>query len=129
MSDTTSHAQGLSLDGMSIADERLRAVVSVVTGLAEDLGVDCAVVVLDRGGDIRHAERGAGTPGPALDLAITAARSRLAGRVPARSGADAVVLRDDVALHGALGVAGGPDGFASEACRTAARALGFGVAG
>lgn len=131
MSDTTSRDIDISGPSTSFADERSRALVSVVTGLAEDLGVECAVVVLDRGGDVRHAERGATTPAIALDQAITAARARLAGRAPAaaRSGVDAVILRDAAALHGALGVSGGPDGFASDACRAAARALGFGVPG
>jgi hypothetical protein len=110
-----------------LADEAARALVSVAVGLAEDLGVPCAVVVLDAFGDLRLAERSGRLPGPTLTSAIDAARAALAGHdaTAAEAGSAAIVLRDEFGLRGALGVAGGPDGFGLEACRNAGRALGL----
>jgi len=110
-----------------LADEAARALVSVAVGLAEDLGVPCAVVVLDAFGDLRLAERSGRLPGPALTSAIDAARAALAGHdaTTTEAGSAAIVLRDEFGLRGALGVAGGPDGFGLEACRNAGRALGL----
>ena len=111
----------------ALADEEARALVSVSTGLAEDLGVPCAVVVLDAFGDVRLAERSGRLPGPALASAIDAARAALAGHdaTAAAEGSSAIVLRDQSGVRGALGVSGGPGGFAGEACRHAGRALGL----
>jgi hypothetical protein len=110
-----------------LSDEEARALVSVAVGLAEDLDVPCAVVVLDVGGDLRLAERSGRLPGPALASAIDAAQAALAGHAVDRPEAEsaAIVLRDATGLRGALGVAGGPDGFGLEACRHAGRALGL----
>lgn len=101
--------------------------VSVAVGLAEDLEVPCAVVVLDADGDVRLAERSGQLPGPALASAIDAARAALAGldATATEASSAAVVLRDEIGLCGALAVAGGPDGFGLEACRHAGRALGL----
>ena len=111
----------------ALSDEAARALVSVAVGLAEDLGVPSAVAVLDADGDVRLAERSGQLPGPALASAIDAARAALAGRdeADAETGSAAIVLRDAAGLFGALGVAGGPDGFGLEACRNAGRALGL----
>jgi hypothetical protein len=109
-----------------LSDEEARALVSVAVGLAEDFDIPCAVVVLDVLGDVRLAERSGRLPGPALASAIDAAHAALAGHCVGRpEAAAAIVLRDEAGLRGALGVAGGPDGFGLEACRHAGRALGL----
>jgi hypothetical protein len=110
-----------------LPDEEARALVSVAVGLAEDLGIPCAVVVLDADGAVRLAERSGRLAGPALASAIDAARAALAGldQTAIGPGGAAVVLRDAIGLRGALGVAGGPDGFGLEASRHARRALGL----
>jgi len=110
-----------------LSDEEARALVSVAVGLAEDLDIPCAVVVLDVVGDVRLAERSGRLPGPALASAIDAAHAALAGHAVDHpgAGAAAIVLRDATGLRGALGVAAGPDGFGLEACRHAGRALGL----
>jgi hypothetical protein len=120
------HASAIVEDRV-LSDEAARALVSVTVGLAEDLGVPCAVVVLDAFGDVRLAERSGSLPGPALASAIDAAHAALAGHdaTVVGAGSGAIVLRDDTGMHGALGVAGGPDGFGLEACRHAGRALGL----
>jgi hypothetical protein len=108
-------------------DEEARALVSVAVGLAEDLGIPYAVVVLDADGAVRLAERSGQLAGPVLASAIDAARAALAGLDPTavNPGAVGAVLRDEIGLRGALGVAGGPEGFGLEACRHAVRALGL----
>jgi len=118
---------GTTVEGRLLPDEAARALVSVAAGLAEDLGVPCAVVVLDAFGDVRLAERSGSLPGPALASAIDAAHAALAGHdaTAVGAGSAAIVLRDELGIRGALGVAGGPDGFGLEACRHAGRALGL----
>jgi uncharacterized protein GlcG (DUF336 family) len=111
--------QGLPLSAMEV-----RALIAVAVDLAEDLDVECAVAVVDAQGTLLAAERAASVPGDALSAAIAAAR-RVVTRRRAESSAPA---SSAVALdaRGALAVSGGPDGFALEACRSAAQALGFG---
>ncbi len=127
----TSRADGVRLGAIVedrlLSDEAARALVSVAVGLAEDLGVPRAVVVLDAFGDVRLAERSGSSPAPALTSAIDAAHAALAGHDTSAVGAGsaAIVLRDERGIRGALGVAGGPDGFGLEACRHAGRALGL----
>ena len=119
--------RGAAADGGTLPDERARAVVSVALGLAEDFGAPCAVVLLDPDGDLQLAERSGRLPGRRAAAAIDAGRAALAGLDATAVGPEtaAVVLRDDDGLRGALGLSGGADGFALEACRHAARALGL----
>jgi hypothetical protein len=111
----------------TLQDEVARAVVSVALGLADDLDVVCAVVLLDPNGELQLAERSGRVPGRNLWWAIDAGRAALAGHDASAVASDttALVLRDAIGLRGALGVSGGPTGFALEACRQAARALGL----
>ncbi len=111
----------------TLPDQEARAVVSVALGIADDLGVPCAVVLLDPDGELQLAERSGSVPGRTLRWAIDAGHAALAGSdaTAVAPGTTALVLRDDVALRGALGISGGPAGFALEACRHAARALGL----
>ena len=111
----------------TLPDVQARAVISVALGMAEDLGVPCAVVLLDPDGGLQVAERAGSLPGRRMTSAIDGGRAALAGHDasavhPETAG---IVLRDDAGLRGALGVSGGPDGFALEACRHAARAFGL----
>ena len=99
-----------------------RALVAVVLGLADDLGVDCAVVVVDRTGGLLVGERPETVARAELDRALGAARSALRGG-GAGPEADGVVLEAPDGARAALGVSGGPDGFPAEACRAAAEAL------
>lgn len=112
----------------TLPDEDARAVVSVALGIADDLGVPCAVVLLDPDGELRLAERSGSVPGRTLRWAVDAGQAALAGHDATGVAPEttALVLRDDVALCGALGISGGPAGFAAEACRHAARALRLG---
>ena len=111
----------------TLPDEEARAVVSVALGIADDLGVPCAVVLLDPDGELQLAERSGSVPGRTLRWAIDAGHAALAGHDATAVAAEttALVLRDDAAVRGALGISGGPAGFALEACRHAARALGL----
>lgn len=111
----------------ALGDEEARALVSVVTGLAEDLGVVCAIAVLDPRGAVQVAVRAGGLSGEALDAAIAAARRAIAdpdGPIAATDAVGVALLGAD-GVRGALGVSGGPEGFGSEACRHARGALGF----
>ena len=112
----------------TLSDELARAVISVVLGLAEDFDAPSAVVLLDPDGELQLAERSGRLPGWRVGTAIDAGRAALAGLDATSVGPEttAVVLRDSYGLRGALGVSGGVDGFALEACRDAARALGLG---
>ncbi len=85
------------------------------------------MVVLDRGGNLRGAERPGSVPGDQLDRAVRSAREALSQgiREVTGSGVGAVVLDVEGAARGAVGVSGGPDGFAIVACRAAAQALGL----
>ena len=108
----------------------VRTLVVVVLDLADDFGFDCAVAVVDRAGAIRGAERPGTVPVARLDAAFEAARIVLRdggeAEAPAADGgvAGAVALGNGE-VRGALAVSGGPDGFALEACREAARAVGL----
>jgi hypothetical protein len=112
----------------TLSDELARAVISVAVGFAEDFDAPCAVVLLDPDGELQLAERSGRLPGRRAAVAIDAGRAALAGLDATAAGPEtaAVVLRDGYGLRGALGVSGGADGFALEACRHAARALGLG---
>jgi uncharacterized protein GlcG (DUF336 family) len=111
----------------TLPDERARAVVSVALGLAEDFGAPCAVVLLDPDGELQVAERSGALPGRRIASAIDAGRAALAGidATAADPETAAVILRDVGGFRGALGISGGPNGFAHETCRQAARALGL----
>jgi hypothetical protein len=56
----------------------VRTLVAVVLDLADDLGFDCAVAVVDRAGAIRGAERPGTVPVARLDAAFEAALIRRA---------------------------------------------------
>ena len=113
-------------DGGLTATE-VRALLNVAIDLAEDLGTACAVVVLDPGGSLRGAERPGTVPGDQLDRAVRSARQALSSgeREVQAAHVGAVVLNLDGSSRGALGISGGPDGFAIVACRAAAHALGL----
>jgi uncharacterized protein GlcG (DUF336 family) len=110
-----------------LSDEEARALVSVVTGIAEDLGVDCAVAVLDSRGDVHVAVRSGQLSGDALASAIACARAAVVKpeAIVTRAGAAGVALSSAGGLRGGLGVSGGPEGFGLEACRHARQALGL----
>ena len=96
----------------------MRALLNVALDLADDLGVACAVAVVNRAGALRGAERPGSLPGEHIDGALASARALLA--TGARGGGPRrrrPPLRLDGGGRGALAVAGGPDGFAVEACR------------
>jgi len=108
----------------------VRTLVAVVVDLADDFGFACAVAVVDDAGALRVAERPGTVPAGHLDAALAAARAALGdgGEVQAfaaAGGRASAVALGNGALRGALAVSGGPDGFALEACREAARALGL----
>ena len=116
-------------DGTLTATE-VRALLNVAIDLADDLDVDCAVVVVDAAGALRGAERPGAVPGEQLDRALEGARAVLREHRAELAGprVGAVPLGLGRGALGALGVSGGPEGFAIEACRAAARALGLGGA-
>ena len=118
------------LDHRPLTTVETRALVGVAADLADDFGIECAIVVIDGDGVPRAVDRPQTVPGPVLDEAMRSARTALseAGDGPTAGGGSAGVLIEDGArgVRGALGIAGGPEGFALEACRVAARALGFG---
>lgn len=115
----------------ALAPVEVRALLNVALDLADDLGVACAVVVVDRAAPLRAAERPGTVPGEHLDRALEGARAVLrdGGLEVAGPDVGALPLRLDGVGRGALAVAGGPEGFAVEACRAAARALGLGPGG
>ncbi|HTI34423.1 MAG TPA: hypothetical protein VL422_12145, partial [Miltoncostaea sp.] len=91
----------------------VRTLVAVVLDLADDLGFDCAVVVVDRAGALRGAERPGAVPVGHLDAALEAAHAALRdGGGEAGGAAAAAVVLADGAVRGAVAVSGGPDGFA-----------------
>ena len=105
----------------------VRALIGVVLDLADDMGIPCAVVVVDGWGGVRASERLDGIGPDALDRAAAGARRALAEpgvpSVDRSVGSRALRPHDPV---GALAVAGGPEGFARLACRAAANALRLG---
>lgn len=111
----------------SLSPTEVRALLNVAIDLAEDFGVDCAVVVVDTAGALRGAERPGAVPRNHLDLAILGAQRVLSDgtREVAGAGVGAIALRLDGSTHGAVAVSGGPEGFALAACRAAAEALGL----
>ena len=113
--------------GNALTPIEVRALVNVVLDLADDFGFDCAVAVVDRNGALRGAERPETLPVGHLDDALEAARRSLREGAWEVAGlhAGAVVLDLGRGTRGALAVSGGPDGFALEACREAASALGL----
>lgn len=117
----TPHADG------SLSQTEVRALLHVAIDLAEDLEVDSAVVVVDPAGSVLGAERPGVIAHEHLDLAIETARRALTHRAREleQDRACAIVLRLDGVTHGALAVAGGPEGFALAACRASATALGL----
>lgn len=106
---------------------QVRALVNVALDLADDLTVTCAVAVVDGGGGLRGVERPAEVAPEELERAILTARRLIAdgGREHEGHGVGAVLLDAGGQVGGALAVSGGPAGFAIEACRVAARALGL----
>ena len=83
---------------------------------------------VDGDGVPRTVNRPYAVPGPVLEQALASARAALRGspEPPLRDDAAGVTIGDGAGgLRGALGIAGGPEGFALEACRVAARALGI----
>ncbi len=116
-----------SRESDALSDEEARALVSVATGIAEDLGVGCAVAVLDAHGDVHVAVRSGQLSGRALESAIACARAAVVDPEAAviQAGAAGVALRSPRGVQGALGVSGGPEGFGLEACQQARQALGL----
>jgi hypothetical protein len=117
-----------SADGPAAALSAIevRTLVAVVLDLADDLGFECAVAVVDGAGALRGAERPGGLPVDHLDAALEAARAALRdGRDEAGGSAAAAVVLGNGAVRGAVAVSGGPEGFALEACRAAAQAVGL----
>ena len=108
--------------------EQVRALIGIGSDLAEDLGVTCAIAVLDPDGELQGAERHGAAPAGLMVRAIRFGQAALLRASEISSGPDAVgiVLRaGDGRPRGALGVSGSMDGFALEACRSAVLALGF----
>ena len=70
----TDHTFPTSAGDDALTATEVRALLNVAIDLADDLGVDCAVVVVDAGGALRGAER----PG-----ACSACIGRLIARVSA----------------------------------------------
>lgn len=99
----------------------------MVIDLADDLGVTCAVVVLDADGGLLRAQRPPRLRVGALDEAADRAREALAaGGFSEAGGAAGLPLAGRPLPVGAIGVSGGPPGFAAEAVRSAVRAAGLG---
>jgi len=95
--------------------------------LADDLGVTCAVVVVDADGGLLRAQRHPRLRIGALDEAADRAREALAAAGFTEAGAAAGLTLDGWPLPvGAVGVSGGPPGFAGEAVRSAVLASGLG---
>ncbi|MFN8110141.1 MAG: hypothetical protein U0Y82_09915 [Thermoleophilia bacterium] len=113
-----------------LSHELRRGLIAVALDFGEDLGVRCAVAVLDSNGSLIAAERDPGLPEEALGAAVGHARRALVAREPSGSAAAAgLPLGEEAAPHrtvGAVGVCGGPEGFSVEAAAVAARAVGLG---
>lgn len=107
--------------------EQTRLLARVVLDLADDLGVSCAVVIVDGDGEPLRAQR-APQAGPIdLEAATIRAREALAAAGFTDAGTSAGLPLDAHPLPvGAIGVGGGPPGFAAEAVRSAVEAAGFG---
>lgn len=104
------------------AEQRL-SLVRVVLDLADDFGYVCAVALVDADGRLLSAERPPELSSVMLDGAVGAAREALAGAPIAAGAAAGMPLADAGRIVGAIGVSGGPDGFATEAVTAAAEAL------
>lgn len=107
--------------------EQTRTLVRVVLDLADDFGFPCAVVVVDGDGRLLSAERAPGLPAIVLEEAVARAREAIATLAPAGAVVGAgLPLGDEGGLAGAIGVGGGPVGFAAEAVIVAAAAAKLG---
>lgn len=107
------------------SSEHRHTLVRVVLDLAEDLGYACAVAVVDAAGRLLTAERAPSLDEAALDRAVAAARASMAAGATTGPGVAGQALREDGGVVGAVGVAGGPEGFPAEAATSAAAAAGL----
>lgn len=108
---------------MTLSTVQARALIAVVTDMAEDLALACTVVVVDAQGHLLAAERPAEAPGASVDRALALARGTVRGDAAAGDALGGASLTHDGRLLGAVAVCGGPDGFAGEAAHAAALAL------